>query len=89
MGVSGTRNRTPLDWMGLAKAKAAFPQRTGGRHQYSRMEEPIVPNRKEQEMISVEIENCRQNIEFYKEQIDQMEKKLDELEQLKKSYEYY
>jgi len=40
-------------------------------------------------MITIEIDNCRQNIDFYKNEIENMEQKLEELERLKKSYEYY
>ncbi len=44
---------------------------------------------KDQQMLRFEIENCRKNIEFYKLQIEDMEEKLAELEQLNKAYEYY
>ncbi len=44
---------------------------------------------KEQQMLRFEIENCKSNIEFYKLQIDNMEERLNELERLRKAYEYY
>jgi len=34
-------------------------------------------------------QNCRKNIEFYKEQIDKLEEKMEDLEKLKEAYEYY
>jgi len=46
-------------------------------------------NRKEQKQVLIEIENCRQNIEFYRDQIGNMEEKISELEKLKESFEYY
>lgn len=63
------------------------PNPCGGRPSLKMKKEK--PNKKEQELISIEIENCRQNIEFYKDQIGDMEKKLDDLEKIKKAYEYY
>lgn len=40
-------------------------------------------------MLVFEIEACRQNIEFYKQEIENMEEKMEELRRLKKSFEYY
>ncbi|MBU2638306.1 MAG: hypothetical protein KJ955_05005 [Nanoarchaeota archaeon] len=53
------------------------------------MEPEAELNTKEKADIFVEIENCMRNIEFYKEQIDKLEEKLEELESIKKAYEYY
>jgi hypothetical protein len=50
---------------------------------------PNTMDRKEKELVHIEIENCRKNIEFYKKEIGNMEEKLAELERLKKAYEYY
>ena len=44
---------------------------------------------KEHKMVRFEIDNCRDNIEFYKLQIENMEERLQELEKLRKAYEYY
>ena len=44
---------------------------------------------KERELIEMEIDNCRKNIEFYRDEIGNMKSKLDKLERLKKAYEYY
>jgi len=52
------------------------------------MQKPYI-NHREYKLISVEIENCKTNIGFYKEQIENMEKKIEELEQLRKLYEDY
>jgi prefoldin subunit 5 len=53
------------------------------------MKEEIPLNEKQRADVFVEIENCRKNIEFYKEQIDMLQEKMDELERLKEAYEYY
>ena len=45
--------------------------------------------KKEQEMVAFEIESCRKNIEFYKQEIENMEAKLEELRNLKKAWQYY
>ena len=53
------------------------------------MKEELPLNDKQKADVFVEIENCRKNIEFYKEQIDMLQEKMDELERLKEAYEYY
>lgn len=53
------------------------------------MKEELPLNDRQKADVFVEIENCRRNIEFYKDQIDRMEEKMDELERLKEAYEYY
>lgn len=54
------------------------------------MEEEIPElNRKQKEEVFVEIESCKKNIDFYREQIQAMEGKIQELERIKKAYEYY
>jgi len=53
------------------------------------MKEEIPLNDKQRADVFVEIENCKKNIEFYKEQIDVLQEKMDELERLKEAYEYY
>ncbi len=53
------------------------------------MEPEAELNSREKADIFVEIENCRKNIEFYKEQIDKLEEKMEELENIKRAYEYY
>ncbi|MBU2590370.1 MAG: hypothetical protein KKA65_00125 [Nanoarchaeota archaeon] len=45
-------------------------------------------NRKEHELIQIEIENYKQNIDFYRDQILSMEEKIEELEGIRKSVEY-
>ena len=44
---------------------------------------------KERELIEMEIDNCRKNIEFYRDEIGNMNAKLEKLERLRKAYEYY
>ncbi|MFH1638635.1 MAG: hypothetical protein ABIB71_09480 [Candidatus Woesearchaeota archaeon] len=44
---------------------------------------------KQKELIQVEIENCRNNIEFYKIEISSMEQKMQELERIREEYDYY
>lgn len=46
-------------------------------------------NRKEHELIEIEIDNFKQNIDFYRDQILSMEEKIEELESIKKSFKYY
>lgn len=46
-------------------------------------------NSRQKADLFVEIENCKKNIGFYKDQIDKLEDKMEELERLKKAYEYY
>lgn len=53
------------------------------------MKEELPLNDRQKADVFVEIENCRKNIEFYKEQIDMLQEKMDELEKLKEAYEYY
>jgi len=45
-------------------------------------------NRKEHELIQIEIENFKQNIDFYRDQILSMEEKINELEEIKKSVDF-
>lgn len=42
---------------------------------------------KEEQMVEFEIENCRKNIEFYQQEITNMEDKISELEQIRKTFE--
>ncbi|MDI6737659.1 MAG: hypothetical protein QME12_04025 [Nanoarchaeota archaeon] len=53
------------------------------------MKEELPLNEKQKADVFVEIENCRRNIDFYKEQIDKLEEKMEELEKLREAYEYY
>ncbi len=39
--------------------------------------------------IETELDNCRVNIEFYRQEIENMEEKIRELERLKRDYDYY
>ncbi len=48
--------------------------------------ENIEINWKEQELIKTEIENYKQNIDFYKDQILSMKEKIEELENIKNSF---
>ncbi len=51
--------------------------------------ENITNMKREKELISIELDNCRKNITFYKEEIENMEAKISELEKMKQSYDYY
>ncbi|HII16198.1 MAG TPA: hypothetical protein HA362_07890 [Nanoarchaeota archaeon] len=53
------------------------------------MEENNQLNSRQKADLFVEIENCRKNLEFYRGEIEKVEEKLEELEKLKKAYEYY
>ena len=66
------------------------PQGHGGRVTFRcSMEENNQLNRRQKADLFVEIENCRKNLEFYRGEIEKVEEKLEELEKLKKAYEYY
>ena len=45
--------------------------------------------KEEKELVEMEIDNCRKNIEFYRDEIGNMTSKLEKLEKLKKAYDYY
>lgn len=53
------------------------------------MKEELPLNDRQKADVFVEIENCRRNIDFYKEQIDKLEEKIEELEKLRDAFEYY
>lgn len=44
---------------------------------------------REEDMIKLEIMNCKQNIKFYELQIENMEEKLEELKKMYNKNNYY
>lgn len=44
---------------------------------------------KRKEMIALEIMNCKNNIKFYENEIENMEEKLEELEKLRQRDAFY